>query len=348
MKIIVAQTAGFCMGVKRAVDLALEHSGKSAGAVYTLGPLIHNQQTVDMLRERGVTTLDESKPAPPDSSILIRAHGVPREVQEEFQGKGHVIVDGTCPKVKTVHRVIEKYRSMGFSIVITGDEGHAEVIGLQGYAGDQGHLINSPGDVERLPHFDKVCLVSQTTFDALTFDAVARSIRNRFASSEVVVKKTICLATDQRQSETRELAGRMDAMIVVGGRHSANTMRLANIASEVCRGPVQHVETENEIEWEKISGCKLVGITAGASTPTWMINRVVDHLKLLDQTKKRGMTNFVLSLFDICANLNIFVATGAICIGSRRLYRVPLFFFNVSLEQSREHREHASFGPEPV
>jgi (E)-4-hydroxy-3-methyl-but-2-enyl pyrophosphate reductase len=312
MKIIVAQTAGFCMGVKRAVDLALDHSARATKDVYTLGPLIHNNQTLEMLKGRGVTTLDESKPIPPGTAILIRAHGVPYEVQTSFRDKGHVIVDGTCPKVKTVHHVIKKYRSMGFAIVITGDEGHAEVIGLQGYAGDQGYLIQTADEVDRLPHFDKICLVSQTTFDMITFDKVAERIRKRYASSEIIIKKTICLATNQRQSETRELSGRVDAMIVVGGKNSANTMRLARIASEVCRGPVQHVETENEIDWKKIVNCKSVGITAGASTPNWMINRVVDHLKFLDQTKKKGIANTVFSLFDFGANLNIFVSTGAI------------------------------------
>jgi (E)-4-hydroxy-3-methyl-but-2-enyl pyrophosphate reductase len=346
MKVIVAQTAGFCMGVKRAVDLALEHTGKSTGEVFTLGPLIHNKQTVEMLKERGVTKLDESKPIPPNATILIRAHGVPNDVQTAFRDKGHRIIDGTCPKVKTVHHVIEQYRSMGFAIVITGDEGHAEVIGLQGYAGDQGYLIHSSADVERLPHFDKICLVSQTTFDGVTFDEVACRIQKRYASSEVIVKKTICLATNQRQSETRNLASRMDAMIVVGGKNSANTMRLANIASEVCCGPVQHVETEKEIEWEKIANCKLVGVTAGASTPTWMTNRVVDHLKLLDQTKKKGLSNSALSLLDFCANLNIFVATGAVftylasCILQALKPEVPgalilfLYFFSMYLWNS--------------
>ena len=154
MKILVATTAGFCMGVRRAVDLALEYSGKSGSGVYTLGPLIHNNQTIEMLKERRITTLDESKPISPDSTILIRAHGVAPDVQETYAPKGHVI-DGTCPKVKTVHRVIQKYRAMGFAVVIAGDSGHAEVIGLQGYAGDAGYLIGSAEDVERLPAFAK-------------------------------------------------------------------------------------------------------------------------------------------------------------------------------------------------
>ena len=312
MKIILAQTAGFCMGVKRAVDSALEHAAKSPGGVFTPGPLIHNNQTIEMLRERKVTTLDESRPVPPRSTILIRAHGVAPDVETSYRNTGHAIVDGTCPKVKTVHKVIEKYKNMGFAIIITGDEGHAEVIGLQGYAGNAGFLVHSPEDVGRLPHLEKLCLVSQTTFDKITFDEVAQKIRERYAHSEVVIKKTICSATDQRQNETRELAARVDAMLVVGGKNSANTKRLAHIAREVCKGPVQYVETESEIDWRAIERCKTVGITAGASTPNWMINRVVEQLELLDQTKKKGAHTIVRSLFNLLSNLNVFVASGAV------------------------------------
>jgi 4-hydroxy-3-methylbut-2-enyl diphosphate reductase len=309
MKILVAETAGFCMGVRRAVDLALEHAAKSTGGVHTLGPLIHNNQTIEMLRERNVVTLDESKSVPADSTILVRAHGVPPGAAEAWREKAHII-DGTCPKVKTVHRVIEKYRNLGFVIVITGDAGHAEVIGLQGYAGDAGRLISSPQDVDALQDIPKLCLVSQTTFDNTTFDEIADRIRRRFGDSEVVVKKTICSATDRRQNETRDLAKRVDAMIVVGGKNSANTKRLAKIAAE--SGAVtQWVETEEEIEWDKIANCKVLGITAGASTPNWMINRIVDYLLFMDQTKKKTATNSLRRAADFFSTLNIIVATGA-------------------------------------
>jgi (E)-4-hydroxy-3-methyl-but-2-enyl pyrophosphate reductase len=310
MKIITATTAGFCMGVRRAVDIALEHAGKSEGGVYTLGPLIHNNQTVQMLRERGITTLDESKPPPPGSTILIRAHGVAPDVQRSWEPRGRVI-DGTCPKVKTVHQVIEKYRALGFAIVITGDAGHAEVVGLQGYAGDAGLLIGSPEEVDKLPDFKKICLVSQTTFDNVTFDEIANKIRSRYAAgSEVVVKKTTCSATDRRQDETRELAKKVDAMLVVGGKNSANTRRLAKIAAE-SGTPTQWVETEMEIEWDRIATCRTVGITAGASTPNWMIKRITDYLLYMDQTKKKTPANLLRHIIDHFSTINIFVATGA-------------------------------------
>jgi|WetSurMetagenome_2_1015567.scaffolds.fasta_scaffold00717_12 (E)-4-hydroxy-3-methyl-but-2-enyl pyrophosphate reductase len=312
MKIITASSAGFCMGVRRAVDIALEQAAKSPAGVLTLGPLIHNNQTVEMLRERRVAAIDESKQVPPESTILISAHGVPPAVQQSWEPRGHVI-DGTCPKVKTVHRVIEKYRERGFDIVITGDEGHAEVVGLQGYAGYAGHLIVSPQDVDGLPDFEKVCLVSQTTFDSETFDEIASRLRERFASrAEVVVKKTICSATDRRQTETRELTSAVDSMIVVGGKNSANTKRLAAIAGETGK-PVQWVETELDINWDAIASSKVVGITAGASTPNWMITRITDYLTEMDRSRKKTPLGIFRYAVDMLGSFNLFVAAGAAC-----------------------------------
>jgi (E)-4-hydroxy-3-methyl-but-2-enyl pyrophosphate reductase len=311
MKIIVAKTAGFCMGVKRAVDLAIETAGKTPDGLKTIGPLIHNRQTVDMLRQRKVTELDENGAVLPPSTLLIRAHGVPPETQARYTGRGHVIIDGTCPKVKTVHKVIARYREAGYRIVIAGDEGHAEVVGLLGYAGSAGHLINTAADVAALPDFEKVCLVSQTTFDRTMFDRIGEAVRERYKGRDVVIKKTICAATDQRQAETEALARQADAVIVVGGKNSANTKRLAAIA----RGsgtPTQLVETEEEIDWKAIAHCKSVGVTAGASTPNWMIKRIADYLQFMDQTQKRSVPNLVRQSFDSAANLNIFVALGAV------------------------------------
>lgn len=357
MKIIVASTAGFCMGVKRAVDLALEHAAKSTGGVHTLGPLIHNNQTIEMLRERRVITLDESKPLPADSTVLVRAHGVPPGAAGEWSAKAHVI-DGTCPKVKTVHHVIEKYRGMGYTIVITGDAGHAEVIGLQGYAGDAGILIHSVEDVEKLPDMAKLCLVSQTTFDNAAFDEIADRVRRHFFGRDVVVKKTICSATEKRQGETRDLAKRVDAMIVVGGKNSANTKRLAKIAAE--EGAVtQWVETEEEIEWDKIAGCKTLGVTAGASTPNWMIKRIVDYLLFMDQTKKKTAANRLRRAATLFSTLNVIVATGAalvyyascvlqgfspdvLCIAISFLYFLSMYLWN-SLT-SIESTQHLGLG----
>jgi len=313
MKIIQAKTAGFCMGVRRAVDLSLEQAAKAQGEILTLGPLIHNSQTVEMLRQRGITTLDEKKVLKDKSIKLIRAHGVPPQTQEFYTSQGHTIIDGTCPKVKTVHKVIARHRDQGYTIIITGDQGHAEVVGLLGYAGQCGHLIQNVADLGKLPHFEKICLVSQTTFDRNLFDQIAVELKKKYPNSEIVIKKTICSATDLRQSETEELARQVDALIVVGGKNSANTQRLAKISQD-CGTPTQHVETESEINWEIISNCRTVGITAGASTPIWMIKRVTDYLQFMAQTRKRNLTSIFWHIFDILANLNIFVAAGSVAI----------------------------------
>jgi (E)-4-hydroxy-3-methyl-but-2-enyl pyrophosphate reductase len=313
MKILVAKTAGFCMGVKRAVDLALENAGKTPGGLKTIGPLIHNRQTVDMLRQRKVVELDEKDIPSGTQTLLIRAHGIPPETQDRYAAAGHAIIDGTCPKVKTVHKVIERYRSQGYTIVITGDKGHAEVIGLLGYAGETGRLIQNENDIDTLPEYQKICLVSQTTFDRTTFDKIAVRLKERYAEADVVIKKTICAATDQRQAETEALAGQVDALIVVGGKNSANTQRLAKIAA-ACNTPTQLVETEEEIDWKAIARCKTVGITAGASTPNWMIKRVADFLQFKSQTEQHTISNFLLQGMDTTANLNVFVALGAVAI----------------------------------
>lgn len=311
MKVIIAKTAGFCMGVKRAVDLALEHASQSETGIWTLGPLIHNRQTLEMLGQRGVSELGKEENASEKKKLLIRAHGVPPEVQGKYAHAGCEVIDGTCPKVKTVHKVIQRYRALGYRIVITGDDGHPEVIGLLGYAGDAGVLVNSSEDVEKLPVFSKVCLVSQTTFDRRLFDDIADKVRKKFAAEEVIVKKTICSATDLRQTEVALLAHQVDALIVVGGRNSANTQRLAKISRE-SGTPTQLVETEREIEWEKIAECDAVGISAGASTPNWMIKRVSDYLHFMDRTRKRSLPNTIWNLLDVLANLNFFVASGAV------------------------------------
>jgi 4-hydroxy-3-methylbut-2-enyl diphosphate reductase len=311
MKIIVAKTAGFCMGVKRAVDRALELSNDRYCPVWTLGPLIHNKQTTDMLRQRGVNELDEDSPPAVPATLLTRAHGVPPSVMERYKGAGYDIEDGTCPKVKAVHNAIERYRKDGYKIVIAGDEGHAEVIGLLGYAGTGGYLVQSPDDIGKLPELGKICLVSQTTFDRELFDLIADRLTRRFGGGDIIVKKTICSATDARQGEAGRLARSADAVIVVGGKNSANTQRLVKIARE-SGAHTQGIETESEIDWEPLRNCKTIGVTAGASTPNWMIKRVCDHLLFLSRTTGKDSMSTLMRAFDVMANLNLFVSSGAV------------------------------------
>lgn len=355
MKVIVAKTAGFCMGVKRAVDLAIENSTNATGGIKTLGPLIHNSQTLEMLRLRGVTVLDEKQNLNSGSTVMIRAHGVPPKTQSFYESRSNAIIDGTCPKVKTVHKVISKYREMGYQIVITGDQGHAEVIGLLGYAGKAGFLIDSLEDIGKIPEADKICLVSQTTFDRTLFDKIASGIKKRFQASEVVIKKTICAATDQRQAEVATLSKQVDALIVVGGKNSANTQRLARIAAS-CGTPTQLVESESEIDWDSIKDCNTVGVAAGASTPNWMIKQVSDYLQFKDRTSRHNIKNMIWNTLDTFANMNIFVALGAIAVyyasctlqevsftftgaGLAFLYFLSMYLWNnlASIESTQHH-----------
>jgi 4-hydroxybenzoate polyprenyltransferase len=181
---------------------------------------------------------------------------------------------------------------------------------LLGYAGKRGHLIQSADGVDSLPDMRKACLVSQTTFDKQIFEVIAARLRSRFATAEIVVKKTICSATEQRQAEMRQLASMVDAIVVVGGRNSANTQRLATIAAE-CGAATQLVETEREINWPALQGCETVGVTAGASTPNWMITSVVDRLHYLAERSARSPVRLLHSLVDVVAHCNVFVASGA-------------------------------------
>jgi 4-hydroxy-3-methylbut-2-enyl diphosphate reductase len=187
------------------------------------------------------------------------------------------------------------------------------VTGLLGYAGSAGHLICAEEDVAALPDLERVCLVSQTTFNRALFDRIAARVRARFGENNVVVKKTICAATETRQSETEVLAKQVEAMIVVGGRNSANTTRLARISQD-CGTPTQLVESEDEIDWKTIAHCKAVGVTAGASTPNWMIKRITDYLQFMDRTQQYTPYNIVRRSVDIASNVNLFVALGAMAI----------------------------------
>ncbi|ERP31712.1 4-hydroxy-3-methylbut-2-enyl diphosphate reductase [Chitinivibrio alkaliphilus] len=278
MNIIVAKTAGFCMGVERAVRLALTHSDNGEKRLYTPGPLIHNTQAITMLEQNNIKSLTDDT-SPEDKSILIRAHGIPPEKEAEFARQGCTIIDGTCPMVKKVHRVIQKYIDRDFTIVITGDKDHAETRGLMGYAKERGILINSPQEVAKIPsHSHRLCIVSQTTFSVADFDAIVEEIFQTFPEREIAVEKTICKATSERQNEVISLRDITDMMIVVGGKHSANTLRLAEIAGEKNKR-VLHIEDADELNPLELKGVENLGITAGASTPGWVIQDIVEKIE---------------------------------------------------------------------
>ncbi|MCG6535545.1 MAG: 4-hydroxy-3-methylbut-2-enyl diphosphate reductase, partial [Syntrophales bacterium LBB04] len=279
MSVNLAKTAGFCMGVRRAVDLALDIvQRKGEENVYTCGPLIHNPQTVELLRTRGIIPADnvaDIDVSDRRSTIIIRAHGISPGERGKIESKGVKIVDATCPKVAQVQPIIKKHVSMAYNILIIGDRKHPEVNGLLGYAYGNGIVIGSADKVENLPPMNKVCVVAQTTQNIDEFVEIADMIKKRFL--DTVIFNTICNSTEKRQAEVKSLAAAMDAIFIVGGKNSANTKRLTKI-SELQGKPTFHIETAEELEKIPINRYERIGVSAGASTPNWILNFVVDSL----------------------------------------------------------------------
>ncbi|OHB42432.1 MAG: 4-hydroxy-3-methylbut-2-enyl diphosphate reductase [Planctomycetes bacterium GWB2_41_19] len=264
------------MGVRRAMDILLDAANeKSDGKVYTDGPLIHNPQVLEYLEKRDIHVVrgqtDLSK-----STVVIRAHGITPTRRKEIEDLGAKVCDATCPHVMRVQSIIKKYAAQGYSTVIVGDKGHAEVIGLLGYAEGKGHVVQELDEIEQLPPMDKVCVVAQTTQDRRMFKEAIDRLKKRYSNCESF--ETICSSTYKRQDEIISLSKTVDAMIVVGGRGSANTTRLVKIC-ESQGTPTFHVETDIELDLSKFKDFNTIGVTAGASTPNWMIKRVVEKIR---------------------------------------------------------------------
>jgi 4-hydroxy-3-methylbut-2-enyl diphosphate reductase len=275
MKVVLAKNAGFCMGVRRAVETTIGLVKREEGKIATFGPLIHNPQVLEMLAKQGVSVLDRI-PGKVSGTIVIRAHGIPPAQKEKLESTGACVEDATCPRVLRVQAIIAKYKKEGYATVIIGDRDHAEVEGLMGYAGSSGRVVNSERDIDALTMKGPYIIVSQTTQDEAFFRELKEKILRRFPGGQVF--NTICDSTHKRQEEVRQLCKQVDAMVVVGGRNSANTKRLGEIAAGLgC--PVFLVETEEDLNLEKIASFETVGVTAGASTPNWVIDRVVEVLE---------------------------------------------------------------------
>ena len=299
------------MGVKRAVDMVLEiarHKGDKE--VYTYGPLIHNPQTVKLLKERGIVPVD-SIDRIQDGIIVIRAHGISPREKEKIREKGLEIVDATCPRVASVQAIIKKHAALGYSIIIVGDKEHPEVASLLGYSSDRGIVVNDKKAVDHLPRHDKICVVAQTTQDSAGYKEIAGEITRKFPVA--MVFDTICDSTEKRQAEIKELASGMDGIIIVGGRNSANTQRLATISKE-CGTRTCHIETAEELDGMDLSGCENIGVSAGASTPNWITEGVIDYLT----HNRRGAVPWKLgglySLWIFFIRTDIFSAIGAGCL----------------------------------
>lgn len=277
-KIIVAKSAGFCWGVRRAfdkvMDIAKNHD--APGPVFTYGPLIHNPQAVEMLEQEGIAVIDEI-PTEVSGTIVIRTHGVPPVERKQLEDSGASICDATCPDVGIIQGTVRRHLKGGYSIIIIGHEEHPEVRALLGFAEERGICVNSVEEVLALPEdLGKVCVVAQSTQEKKKFEKLVSMIKTKYPDCSVY--DTICKSTDLRQQEVRELANEVDAMVVVGGRNSSNTNRLAEISRSMGT-PTFLIETDSEINHADFSHTKRIGVTAGASTPNWVIDGVVAKLK---------------------------------------------------------------------
>jgi len=277
VEIIVAENAGFCFGVKRALELVARAAEDPSRLVYTLGALIHNPQEIARLEARGVRQVDTVDEVS-DGAIVLSAHGVDPAVEQAARDRGLPVIDATCPFVKRAHGHIEELSREGYSVVILGDPGHREVAGLAARAGGKAEIVSSAEEAERLPFREKCGLVVQTTQRPAALREVAGRLAER--CRELRVYNTICEATVKRQESARELAEKSDLMIVVGGRNSANTKRLEEICAATGT-PTHQVETAEELDPEWLHGAQQLGVTAGASTPAWIVEEVVERLREL-------------------------------------------------------------------
>lgn len=307
--VTVAAGAGFCPGVKKAIDCVLELEAAGKKPVYTIGPLIHNKQVTDSLEAKGITAIENLDQAKDKNGVLvIRAHGITPDFQKEVEAQGMKVIDSTCPLVKKVHNVIAQYAQQGYDTVIVGDAGHAEVIGLLGYTQGKGYVVSDAAEAKKLPAFKKVNIVAQTTQKEETFYAVAEIIKKKAEICEI--SNTICQPTKQRQKETLEMAKNADLVIVVGGKHSANTARLAKLCGELCK-KVIHVENEDEIKQEDVLSPKKIFITAGASTPNWVIDNVSTRVKNLRKANK-SLSSVFEDIWDFIIKSSIFTSFAAV------------------------------------
>jgi (E)-4-hydroxy-3-methyl-but-2-enyl pyrophosphate reductase len=310
MKILIAKNAGFCMGVRRAVEMVLDAPNKHENPICTFGPLIHNPQVLSLLREKEISTL-EHIPECGTGTVLIRAHGVPPQTKQNLKKAGFKIIDATCPRVIKVQTIIRMHAQKDYASIIIGDKDHPEVIGLLGYAEGKGFVVDNLDDLDSLPSFKKAIIVAQTTQNTLFFEEIKQWATNKFPHYKIF--DTICDSTVKRQAEIQNLANSVDAVIVVGGQNSGNTKRLAEISKKTGK-PTYHIETESEIDVDALSEAKCIGITAGASTPNWVIKKIYRTLEALLYKNKQGLQRVIFPIQRVLLLTNIFVSIGAGCL----------------------------------
>jgi (E)-4-hydroxy-3-methyl-but-2-enyl pyrophosphate reductase len=282
MEVLLAEEYGFCFGVERAVDM-VEDALSEGGTIRSLGALIHNSQEMQRLEAKGVTTISTPAEADGNTTAVIRAHGVTPQVQRELEQSAAHVIDATCPFVTRVQHLAERAANEGRDVVVAGNPDHPEMIGVVGYAPNNTYVVRDASEVAGLPNLRRPLVVSQTTIKLKTFQEVAEAVRAK-SETEPQVINTICSATRDRQDAARALAGQVEAFYVIGGRHSSNSVKLLAVCKEQCEKSFL-IETADEINQDDLAGINRVGVTAGASTPNWLIEQVVERLREIGQTE---------------------------------------------------------------
>lgn len=280
MEVRVAKTAGFCFGVKRAVDKVYQLAAEESRPICTLGPVIHNETVVEDLKKKGVRTLSgcEELDDVQEGIVVIRSHGVGKAVYDKIAARGLECVDVTCPFVLKIHRIVEKESGQGREILIFGDGSHPEVEGICGWCGTRAEVVSDKAGLEdfMVRSHEKICVVSQTTFNYNKFKDLVEILSEK--SYDSIILNTICDATEKRQREAQAIASEADTMLVIGGRQSSNTQKLYEICKEECEN-TYYIQTLDDLDSEMFRSSSCVGITAGASTPNKIIEEVHEHVR---------------------------------------------------------------------
>lgn len=275
MEITVAKSAGFCFGVQRAVDSVYKELEENSGKIYTFGPIIHNEQVVEDLNKKGIEVIDtvEQLKEIKEGTVVIRSHGVAKEIYDILEQQKLKMVDATCPFVKKIHNIVLDESNNGKTIIIIGNDNHPEVEGIKGWVNGEVIVINKEEQIEKLslPEQTKACIVSQTTFNHNKFKYLVEIIRKK--GYDITVVNTICNATHVRQVEAQKISSNVDGMIVIGGKNSSNTQKLYDICRNECKNTF-YVQTVKDLDLHELKSLKSIGITAGASTPKNIIEEV--------------------------------------------------------------------------
>lgn len=281
-EIILAKNSGFCFGVKRAVDMVVKYYYTKGVKVSTLGPLIHNNDVIEHLEAHNIKDINLAQidELSANDVIVLRSHGVTPDVIEKINETGARVVDATCPYVSTIHKKVQKYHSLGYQIIIVGNKEHPEVVGINGWCDNSAVIVRGGNELDDVRLGQKVCIVAQTTEKADNFEQVVTAVSKRCA--EVEAFNTICSATKERQQSAVEVSRQVDLMIVIGGKHSSNTKKLFEISRENCEKTIL-IENSAELDERIILGdaVKKIGITAGASTPDWVIQEVIHKINTI-------------------------------------------------------------------